>query len=105
MTSCVVMPMAAPAKTHKGPKLNDWERLALTALHEVIGERGEMGYGSLPRVKVISVDSWKDRWFGRASIDDPVTKRVTWGRTKKRLINLRIVGFMEEKVWLIQEDG
>lgn len=105
VTSCVVIPLAAPAKKTTGPKLNDWERLALTAIQEVIGERGEMGYGSLPRVKVIPVDTWKDRWFGRASIDDPVTKRVTWGRTKKRLINLRIVGFMEEKVWLIQEDG
>lgn len=103
VTSCVVVPMAAPAKTNQGPKLNDWERLALTAIQEVIGERGEMGYGSLPRVKVVTVDSWRDRWFGRASIDDPVTKRVTWSRTKKRLINLRVVGFMEEKVWLIQD--
>ena len=103
VTSCVVIPLAAPAKTNQGPKLNDWERLALTAIQEVIGERGEMGYGSLPRVKVIPVDSWRDRWFGRASIDDPVTKRVTWSRTKKRLLNLRIVGFMEEKVWLIQD--
>lgn len=105
VTSCVVVPLPPPAKTIKGPKLNDWERLALTAIQEVIGERGEMGYGSLPRTKIVSVDLWKDRWFGRASIDDAVTKRVTWGRTKKRLINLRIVGFMEEKVWLIQEDG
>jgi len=104
VTSCVVNHMPAPTKTNKGPKLNDWERLALTAIQEVIGERGEMGYGSLPRVKVIPVDSWRDRWFGRASVDDPVTKRVTWSRTKRRLINLRIVGFMEEKVWLIQED-
>ena len=103
VTSCVVVPMAAPAKTTQGPKLNDWERLALTAIQEVIGERGEMGYGSLPRVKVVTVDSWRDRWFGRASIDDTVTKRVTWSRTKKRLINLRVVGFMEEKVWLIQD--
>lgn len=104
VTSCVVIPLAAPTKTTKGPKLNDWERLALTAIQEVIGERGEMGYGSLPRVKVIPVDAWRDRWFGRASIDDPVTKRVTWSRTKRRLLNLRIVGFMEEKVWLIQDD-
>lgn len=106
VTSCVVVPAATPAaKIKSGPKLNDWEKIALTAIKDCIGERGEMGFGSLPRVKVVSVEQWRAKWFSRASIDDPVTKRVTWSRTKQRLINVKIVGFMDEKVWVIQEDS
>lgn len=106
VTSCVVVPVAAPiAKTKTGPRLNDWEKIALTALKDCIAERGEMGFGNLPRVKVVPVEQWRLKWVSRASIDDPVTKRVTWGRTKQRLINLKVVGFMDEKVWLIQEDS
>ena len=105
VTSCVVTTLAAPPPKEKpGPKLNEWEKIALTAIQDMIGERGEMGYGNLPRVKIIAMGLWRDRWYARASIDDPVTKRVTWARAKQRLINLRIVGFMEEKVWLIQDD-
>jgi hypothetical protein len=105
VTSCVVVPAAAPiAKTKTGPRLNDWEKIALTALKDCIGERGEVGFGNLPRVKVVPVEQWRLKWVSRASIDDPVTKRVTWGRTKQRLINIKVVGFMDEKVWLIQED-
>jgi hypothetical protein len=105
VTSCVVTAVAAPPPPiKKGPKLNDWEVIAMTAIKDCIGERGEMGFGNLPRVKVVSVEQWRAKWFSRASIDDPVTKRVTWARTKQRLINVKLVGFMDEKVWLIQDD-
>jgi len=104
VTSCVALPEDPPeAEKSKGIRLNDWETIAMRALHDCIGERGEVGFGNLPRVKNVSVETWRAKWVSRASIDDPVTKRVTWARVKQRLIKLQLVGFMDEKVWIIQD--
>ena len=105
VTSCIVSP-ASPAETKPdGPKLNVWEQMALTALKDAIGERGETGFGALPAVKMVPVDTWRAKWMSRASIDDDDSKRATWSRSKLRLLKLRIAVHMDGKVWLYQQDS
>lgn len=105
VTSCIVTPADPEEAKPTGPKLNMWETMALQALKDAIGERGEMGFGNLPRVKMVPVDTWKAKWWSRASIEPDNKKRATWSRSKNRILLLKIAAHLDDKVWLIQEDN
>lgn len=105
VTSCIVT-LADPEEAKPtGPKLNMWEVMAMDGLKEIISRFGEQGFGDLPNVKVVTDKGWREKWYVTASIDDTETKRVTWNRTKNRLIKLRMVGHKGGKVWVIQGDS
>jgi hypothetical protein len=105
VTSCIITPADPEEAKPTGPKLNMWEVMALQALKDAIGERGEMGFGNLPRVKMVPVDTWKAKWWSRASIEPDNKKRATWARTKNRILLLKLAIFLDEKVWLYQDDS
>jgi len=105
VTSCIITPADPEEAKPKGPKLNMWENMALQALKDAIGERGEMGFGDLPRVKIVPVETWKAKWMARASIEPDNKKRATWARTKNRILLLKMAYHKDDKVWLIQEDS
>lgn len=105
VTSCIITPADPEEAKPTGPKLNMWETMALQALKDAIGERGEMGFGNLPRVKMVPVDTWKAKWWSRASIEPDNKKRATWSRSKNRILLLKIAAHLNDKVWLIQEDS
>ena len=105
VTSCIITPADPEEAKPTGPKLNMWETMALQALKDAIGERGEMGFGNLPRVKMVPVDTWKAKWWSRASIEPDNKKRATWSRSKNRILLLKIAAHLDDKVWLIQEDS
>jgi hypothetical protein len=105
VTSCIITPADPEEAKPTGPKLNMWEVMAIQALKDAIGERGEMGFGNLPRVKMVPVDTWKAKWWSRASIEPDNKKRATWARTKNRILLLKIAIHKDEKVWLYQEDS
>lgn len=105
VTSCIITPADPEEAKPTGPKLNMWETMALQALKDAIGERGEMGFGNLPRVKMVPVDTWKAKWWSRASIEPDNKKRATWARTKNRILLLKIAIHVDNKVWLYQEDS
>lgn len=105
VTSCIVTPADPEEAKPTGPKLNMWEVMAIQALKDAIGERGEMGFGNLPRVKMVPVDTWKAKWWSRASIEPANKKRATWARTKNRILLLKIAIHVDEKVWLYQDDS
>jgi hypothetical protein len=105
VTSCIVV-AADPADVKpRGPKLNMWEKMAIENIKEMISRYGQESWGDLPRGKVLTEEHWRNKWFVTASIDDPGKKRVTWKRTKDRLIELRVVGHSNGYVWLVQEDS
>ncbi len=105
VTSCIITPADPEKAKPTGPKLNMWEAMAIQALKDAIGERGEMGFGDLPRVKMVPVDTWKAKWWSRASIEPDNKKRATWSRTKNRILLLKIAIHLDEKVWLYQDDS
>lgn len=105
VTSCIITPADPEEAKPAGPKLNMWEAMAIQALKDAIGERGEMGFGNLPRVKMVPVDTWKAKWWSRASIEPDNKKRATWSRTKDRILLLKIAIHVDNKVWLYQEDS
>ena len=105
VTSCIITPADPEEARPKGPKLNMWEVMALQTLKDAIGERGEMGFGNLPRVKMVPVDTWKAKWWSRASIEPDNKKRATWSRSKNRILLLRLAAHLDDKVWLIQDDS
>jgi N-acetylglucosaminyldiphosphoundecaprenol N-acetyl-beta-D-mannosaminyltransferase len=74
-------------------------------LKEMISRYGQESWGDLPRCRVLTEEHWRNKWHVTASIDDTDKKRVTWNRTKNRLIKLRMVGHQSGYVWLIQEDS
>ncbi|MBM3589615.1 MAG: AAA family ATPase [Alphaproteobacteria bacterium] len=105
VTSCIITPADPKEAKPTGPKLNMWQAMALQALKDAIGERGEMGFGNLPRVKMVGVDTWRAKWWSRASIEPDNKKRATWARSKDRILLLKIAAHLDDKVWLIQEDS
>lgn len=105
VTSCIITPADPEEAKPTGPKMNMWEAMAIQALKDAIGERGEMGFGNLPRVKMVPVDTWKAKWWSRASIEPDNKKRATWARTKNRILLLKIAIHVDNKVWLYQEDS
>lgn len=105
VTSCIITPADPEEAKPTGPKLNMWEAMAIQALKDAIGERGEIGFGDLPRVKMVPVDTWKAKWWSRASIEPDNKKRATWSRTKNRILLLKIAIHLDEKVWLYQDDS
>ena len=105
VTSCIITPADPKTVKPSGPKLNMWQAMALQALKDAIGERGEMGFGNLPRVKMVGVDTWRAKWWSRASIEPDNKKRATWARSKDRILLLNIAAHLDDKVWLIQEDS
>jgi len=105
VTSCIITPADPEEAKPSGPRLNMWEAMAVQALKDAIGERGEMGFGNLPRVKMVPVDTWKAKWWSRASIEPDNKKRATWARTKNRILLLKVAVHVDNKVWLYQEDS
>ena len=105
VTSCIVVAADPEEAKPQGPKLNMWELMAMENIKEMISRYGQESWGDLPRGKVLMEEHWRNKWFVTASIDDTDKKRVTWNRTKNRLIKLRMVGHQSGYVWLIQDDS
>jgi hypothetical protein len=105
VTSCIVVAADPEEAKPQGPKLNMWELMAMENIKEMISRYGQESWGDLPRGKVLMEEHWRNKWFVTASIDDTDKKRVTWNRTKNRLIKLRMVGHQGGYVWLIQDDS
>jgi hypothetical protein len=105
VTSCIVVAADPEEAKPQGPKLNMWELMAMENIKEMLSRYGQESWGDLPRGKVLMEEHWRNKWFVTASIDDTDKKRVTWNRTKNRLIKLRMVGHQGGYVWLIQDDS
>jgi hypothetical protein len=106
VTSCVVMavdsgeakPAAKPRKLSKGAVIT------LRALHEAIGEFGEIPPASNhipPNVRTVSVDRWRETALARGlcSSDDDRAKRIAFQRASEALVAAKEVAIWQPHAW------
>ena len=107
VTSCVVMAVdggeAKPAV--KPRKLSKGAVITLRALHEAIGEFGEIPPASnyLPcNVRTVSVDRWRERALaiGLCSSDEGRAKRLAFQRASEALVAAKEVAIWQTHAWL-----
>jgi hypothetical protein len=108
ITSCVIVPVEglAPARGESRPKLTKGAKIALAALHEAIGECGEVPPASnhIPQnVKTVTIGQWREYAFRRGicSSDEPRAKRMAFQRASEGLIAAKSAAIWEPHVWPI----
>jgi AAA domain len=107
ITSCVVVPVAGPMGTVKasGQKaLPKGARIALAALHDVLGAEGQVPPASnyIPSgAKVVTVDQWRDRAIrmGISASEKPDAVRVAFNRASEALVAGKHVAIWQPYVW------
>jgi AAA domain len=107
MTSCIVEPVgdaSAKKAVKEATRLTKGAKIALRALHEAIDELGEVPPASShipPKVKVVSIDQWRDRAFktGISTSDKTHAKNTAFNRASEALIAARKIGIWEPLVW------
>jgi hypothetical protein len=103
--SCAVeLVEAQPKKAPGGPKLTKGARIALTALHEAIGECGEIPPASnhIPAgVKAVTISQWRDYAYrsGLCSSDEPRAKRMAFQRASEALVAAKSIAIWEPHAW------
>jgi hypothetical protein len=109
ITSCVIVPVEnAEPSTKKGPNLTKGARIALAALHEALGECGEVPPASnhIPQnAKCVTLDQWRDYAFRRgvSGSDEPRARRAAFQRAHETLAAARQVGIWEPYAWAAKE--
>jgi hypothetical protein len=108
ITSCVIVPVEglAPARGERRPNLTKGAKIALAALHEAIGECGEIPPASshVPtNMKCVTIATWRDYSFRRGicSSDEPRAKRMAFQRASEGLIAAKSAAIWEPHVWPI----
>ncbi len=108
ITSCVVVPIEAPAQkvSNKSPKLCRSDATALKALRRAIDEKGEPPPASdhIPHnAKVIPRDVWREYAFksGISGSDEDRAKRKAFSSAFERLIAGGRVGYEEPFAWIV----
>ncbi len=107
ITSCVVIPVDGLANAVKpsGQKtLPKGARIALAALHDVLGDEGQIPPASNyipPGVKVVTVDQWRDRAIrmGISASDKPDAVRMAFNRASETLVAGKHVAIWQPYVW------
>jgi hypothetical protein len=108
ITSCVIAPVEGltPARGESQPKLAKGAKIALAALHEAIGECGEVPPASnhIPtNKKCVTIATWRDYSFRRGicSSDEPRAKRMAFQRASEGLVAAKSAAIWEPHVWAI----
>jgi AAA domain len=116
ITSCVVEPVnetpneptdstSEKYQSTKHPKLPDAQKIALDTLRRAIVAHGEPApaHNYIPTsARVISLDLWRRFYLQGTSADDQKenTRRLAWRRARDALIAKKIIGLVDEVVWL-----
>jgi len=103
--SCVVVPIAAPAKVQAAKRLTANDRLALEALRDEIRCHGEAVSRTsvLPGGTVARVEGWRARFYaalGGSEERDNTAKRQAFYRARTNLSAQKIIGIHGEFVWI-----
>lgn len=108
VTSAVLEEAEKPTrKTVKRKPMNGTEKTALEALREVIGKHGQKRSGpDYPEhLKVVPVDIWREECDRRGLVDsdNPNSKRATFNRARRSLLNLERTAQFDDMVWLVDD--
>ena len=108
ISSCIIVPVDGqqPSRDSKSAKLTKGAKIALSALHEAIGECGEVPPTSnhIPDgVKAVTIDQWRDYAYRRgiSTSDKESAARMAFARASECLIAARKVGVWDSFVWPI----
>jgi hypothetical protein len=108
ITSCVIVPVesAAPSRNAAGPKLTKGAKIALEALHEAIGEVGDVPAASnhiLVGVKCVTLAQWRDYAYRRgiSASEKPDATRIAFGRAAECLTAGQHIAIWDQFVWVI----
>ncbi len=106
ITSCVIVPVEglAPARGQSRTTLTKSAKIALEALHEAIGECGQVPPASnhIPAgVKCITQDQWRDYAYrqGISGSDEPRPRQLAFRRAHETLVAAKKVTVWEPFVW------
>lgn len=106
ITSCVIVPVdgLAPSRADAKPKLTKGATIALSALHEAIGECGEVPPASnhIPRgMKCAQVNTWRRYALlkGICTSDDDRARRQAFQRATETLIAAQQAAVWENYAW------
>jgi AAA domain len=116
LTSCVIEPVndnanepidntSEKSKSTKQPKLSDKQQIAIDTLRRAIGAHGEPapGHNHIPSsATVIPVDLWRRFYLQGTSVDgqEENTRRKAWRDARDALLAKKIIGLVDEIVWL-----
>lgn len=106
ITSCVIMPVEglATSRKDKAAKLTKGAKIALRALHEAIGECGEVPPVSnhIPgSVKTVKVQTWRTYAYclGISGSDEPRARQLAFRRAHEHLIATNEVAEWNGEAW------
>lgn len=104
VTSCVVSHKNSDLQTPRQPtrRLIGHAKRALELLQDALADQGQTGYGGVPAgLPSIPDQWWRDRFYDRAMPGEKNdTKQKAFNRATTHLINERLVGMANKRVWI-----